>query len=180
MEFYEEVVPIITEVMELLRESLRKEQAAQGHNLTGKLSDSLEFEISEDGSSIVGRMFAEDYSSYVEFGVRADRVPFSGRGGGGTSLYIQGLISFWEEKGLSGREAIGAAFATAHVHAREGIPSRGSYAFSSTGERTGFISTTIEENLEPIGKLIENKYGAILELNFAKSLGYYENIKFAA
>lgn len=178
MSFAADIIPIVTDVMRVLQGQLRAEAEAQGHSLSGKLADSIEFEVEGDGTDVIGRMYAEDYSSYLEFGVRANRVPFgSGGGTGGTSLYIQGLISFWEQRGLSGREAVGAAFATAHVQAREGIPTRSSYRFSSTGERTGFIRTTIDKNLEGIGKIIEDRYGAQLELNFAQSLGQYERIK---
>lgn len=171
--------PIVTEVMQLLRTKMRAEARAQGHRLTGRLEESIDFEIEEKDWEAVGRMFAEDYSTFVEFGVKASRIPYSSGGGGrgGTSLYIQGLISFWEHKGLSGREAIGAAFATAKVHAREGMPSRASYSFSSTGERTGFIKTAIDESMAEITKLIEERYGIAFELNFGQSLGTYDNIK---
>ena len=179
MSFTADILPIISDVMEILQTELRKNAEAQGHSLTGKLAESIEFEIEESGEEVIGRMFAEDYGSILEVGVRADRVPFSGKTGtGGTSLYIQGFIDFWELRGLSGREAIGAAFATAHVQAREGMPTRASGRFSSTGERTGFIRTTIEQNLDEIGAIIQNRYGATLELDFAKSLGQYDKIQF--
>lgn len=165
--------------MKILREDLRKVAKAQGHFNTGKFSDSLEFEISKEGDFVTGKMYAEDYAGVLEFGVKASRIPFSGsKGKGGVSLYIQGLIGYFESKGLSDREAKSAAFATAHVHAREGMPTRASYAFSSTGERTGFIAETIEKNLESIGKIIQSRFGALLELRFADNLGQYENIKF--
>lgn len=179
MSVFSDIVPVITEVMTLLRDDLRKEADAQGHTLTGRLSDSIEFEVVEQTGEVVGRMYAEDYSTYVEMGVKASRIPYSGRSGrGGTSLYIQGLVSFWEERGLSDREALSAAFATAAVHKREGMPTRSSYRYSSTGERTGFIRQTIERNLDKIGGIIEQRFGAILDLNFSESLGQYENIKF--
>jgi len=171
--------PIVNEVMLLLRERLRSEAAAQGHRLTGKLEDSIDFEITETESEAVGKMYAEDYGVFVEFGVKSGRIPYSSGGGrrGGTSAYIQGLVSFWEHKGLSGREALGAAFATAKVHEREGMPTRKSFAFSSTGQRTGFIKTTIDESMDDITRIIEEKYAIEFELNFAESLGVYDNIK---
>lgn len=181
MSFATDVIPIMTEVMTLLRGNLRSQAEAQGHKLTGRLSESIEFEVFSDDSGVIGRMYAEDYSSVLEFGVTAERIPYSGRSGrGGVSQYIQGLISFWEGQGLSGREATGAAFATAAVHPREGMPTRNSYQFSSTGARTGFIRTTIEETTPDIEQIILDKYGVRLQLNFAQTLRQYENIKFAA
>lgn len=169
---------IVVDIMSGLQKALREELVSQGHTLTGNLSSSIEFEVSSDGNSIVGTMYFEDYGLYVETGVTADRIPFGGRrGGGGTSKYIQGLITFWEERGLSGREAIGAAFATAHVHAREGMPSRSSYQFSQTGERTGFARTVIDREVDNIAETIREKYGATISLELSRSLPNFENIK---
>jgi hypothetical protein len=180
MSFTSDIVPILTDVMEMLQGELRKEIAAQGHVLTGRLSDSIEFEIDESAGQATGKMYAEEYGGILEVGVKAERIPYSGRTGkGGTSLYIQGLINFWELRGLSGREAVGAAFATATVQKREGMPTRGSYQHSSTGERTGFIRTVIERNTDDIAKIIEERYGATLALNFVESFSGYENIRFS-
>lgn len=172
---------IVTDTMLELQAALRKELEAQGHTLSGKLSQSISFEVSSDGSEAVGRMYFEDYGVFVEVGVTADRIPY-GKGGskGGTSKYIQGLVSFWEQRGLSGREALSAAFATARVHAREGMPSRGSYAHTSTGERTGFVRTAIEGQLENIGKTISDRYGASLLLQFGEALSNHPSIRLQA
>lgn len=172
---------ILTSILDELQKALRAELKVQGHVLSGKLSQSIEYEISIDGNEAVGRMYFEEYGLFVETGVSADRIPFGGSGGsGGTSKYIQGLISFWEGRGLSGRDAIGAAFATAQVHKREGMPSRASYRFSSSGERTGFVRTVIEDNTERIGATISELYGAELKLQFAEDFSNYENIRFEA
>lgn len=171
MNFARDVLPILIEVLKLLQADLRLELSAQGHRLTGKLEDSITYEVVEDKRSCTGKMFYADYGEAMELGVRAERIPFGkGKGGGQkTSLYIQGLIEFWEERGLSDREAIGAAFATAHVHAREGMPTRASHRFSETGERVGFARTVIERKLDDIASIIEKRYGATLELRFAEN-----------
>jgi len=172
---------VVVDIMSEIRDSLRVELERQGHVLTGRLSESIEFDISADGFSIVGRMYFEDYGIFVETGVTADRIPYGGRSGrGGKSKYIQGLITFWEGRGLSGREAIGAAFATANVHAREGMPSRSSYAFSQTGERTGFVRTVLERQSDDITDRIAEKYGDSLRLDFKSALSTLENIKITA
>lgn len=172
---------VVDDIMNEIREALRAELQRQGHVLTGNLSESLEYEISADGYSIVGRMYLADYGIFVETGVTADRIPYGGRSGkGGTSKYIQGLIRFWEDRGLSGREAIGAAFATANVHAREGMPSRNSYAFSQTGERTGFVRTVLEEQTKPITDRLFQKYGDAVVLDLQSALSEFDKIKFVA
>lgn len=172
---------VVSDIMSEFRTALRAELARQGHVLTGNLSDSIDFEISVDGNSVVGRMYLPDYGIYVETGVTADRIPYGGRSGkGGTSQYIQGLIRFWEDRGLSGREAIGAAFATANKHAREGMPTRDSLRFSQTGERTGFFRTVLEEQSKPIADKLFEKYGDLFNLTVQSALSEYDKIKFAA
>ena len=174
-----ELSEILADVMAQIRKAMREQLAAQGHVMTGKLSESIEYEISVDGTSAVGRMYMEDYGLVVETGVSAGRIPYGGTGGtkGKTSKYIQGLITFWEGRGLTGREAISAAFATAKVHAKEGMPTRASYAHSSTGERTGFVRTAIENTLEGVGELIEKKFGQKLLIDFGENFAGYEKLK---
>lgn len=164
------VVESLEAVLKLIQEELRAELVAQGHRLSGKLEKSLQYKIEVSSTIAIGRIYSEDYGIFVELGVEPGRIPFGKQKGGGkkTSLYIQGLISFWEKRGLSGREAVSAAFATAKVHAREGMPSRASYRFSSTGQRTGFIKAVTERNLDKIGDIIAEKYGHTVELEIAK------------
>lgn len=179
--FSKDVLPIMLDVLTMLQKDLRLELRRQGHYLRGELEESIRYDIEEHGRSVVGKMYYADYGEAMELGVRAERIPFGkGKGGGKkTSLYIQGLIEFWEERGLSDREAVGAAFATAHVHAREGMPSRASHRFSETGERVGFARTVIERKLEDIASIIKKRYGARLELRFAENF-QTESIRLAA
>lgn len=173
-----ELQSLIVDIMLELQTALREELAAQGHVLTGNLSDSIQFEITANGREAIGQMYFEDYGVFVNVGVVAQNIPFGGGGTGrkgGTSKYIQGLIEFWEGRGLSGREAVGAAFATAHVHKREGMPSRASYVHTSTGERTGFVRSAIADNLTKIASALEQRIQTLLLLDF--QVGFSENNK---
>lgn len=177
-DFEESIKSGLRDAMERLRDDLRKELKAQGHNLTGRLSESLEYDIETRPGFVIASMECEDYGLVMEFGVPAERIPYTpGSGGGGTSKYIQGLIRFWNLKGVTGREGVRAAFATAAKHKREGMPTRASFAFSSTGARTGFASTVIERDLELIGRILEEKTGATLEIRLVPELGRIEPIK---
>lgn len=168
---------IINAVMLDLRGKLRASQDDQGHTLTGKLRDSIDYTTTKGNGTITAKMEMENYGVFVEFGVKANRIPFSGRSGrGGKSQYIQGLISFFEKRGLSGREAVGAAFATAHVHAREGMPSRASARFSKTGERTGFIKTVLDNEVKSISDRIEKEFGIKIQFLFAETFKGFENL----
>lgn len=164
----EDIDSVVDVIMTLLQKELQGELRAQGHRLSGALERSLVYEKEKTSRGIVAKMYSEDYGLTVNFGVPASRIPYTPGGRrGGTSLYIQGLIEFWEKRGLADREAVGAAFATAAKHSREGMPTRASYRFSSTGERTGFITTVVNRNMSRIEEIIEEKFGAKLELRLA-------------
>ncbi|MCS6930524.1 MAG: hypothetical protein NZM43_13635, partial [Saprospiraceae bacterium] len=125
--------------MRILRDLLAKELAEQGHRNTGALERSLTYEVKREGDKVVGAMMANIYAIYLEFGVPANRIPYTPGSGAKRSKYIQGLITYFTTKGLNPSEAKSAAFATANVHKREGMPTRASFNFSSNGRRTGFL-----------------------------------------
>lgn len=161
----------LEKAMKVLQGDLRDELKEQGHYLTGKLHDSIQYEIEGSEHTVIANVECEDYGLAMEFGVPANRIPYTpGSGAGGTSQYIQGLITFFEKRGLQGREAIGAAFATARVQKREGMPTAGSYKFSRNGARKGFASTVLERDLNIIGKILEEQTGAFLQIEFAESV----------
>ena len=151
--------------MKKLQTNMRSELKAQGHYNTGKLHDSIEYTIEIKGDKVTATMESEDYGLSMEFGVKAANIPYSRGSGAPRSKYIEGLISFFESKGLGESEAKGAAFATANKHKQEGLPTRASFAFSTNGRRTGFASTTLEKDIEEVARTIEEVTGMRIELN---------------
>lgn len=158
----------MVDAMELMQKGLREELKAQGHYLTGRLSESIDFRVFTKGSSVVvGEMYAVDYAMVLEVGVKPERIPYGGRTGrGGTSRYIQGLVDFFQLRGLGEREAMRAAFATANVQKQEGMPTANSYRFSNNGRRTGFVAETLKSHVDEAAKVLEAKTGFILNLQF--------------
>lgn len=126
---------------------LKSELSAQGHRNTGSLERSFTQEVRREGGLLVGTIKANDYAIYLEFGVPANRIPFSPGSGAKSSKYIAGLINYFTTKGLASNDARSAAFATAYAHKREGMPTRASFAYSSNGRRTGFMRTTLTQYL---------------------------------
>lgn len=164
----------ITTAMEEIKAGLQTELQRQGHRLTGSLERSLQYEITRQGNQVVAVMTANDYGVYVEFGVPASRIPYGGKrrgsGGGSKSKYIQGLVRFFELRGVRGEEALRAAFATARKHKREGIPTRSSYAFSENGRRTGFVRATLDQYLPKITDIVEREAGIVVDLVIAETI----------
>lgn len=153
-----DIKPILENVMQLMQGRFRASLKAQGHVNKGNLSDSIAYTVEVSGDIGIGKMELADYGIYVNVGVSASRVNYP----------IQVMIDWWQDRGLSEREATRAAWATRAVHKREGIPTRASARFSETGDRLGFVEAAVEQSLEEIGALIEQQYGSLIELNFSE------------
>ena len=124
---------------------IKKQYTIQGHVLTGNLVNSLRWEIETGDTKLTGKIYIADYGLYVNNGVSAVNIPFSGTGsGGGTSKYIQGLIRFFLLRGLGDKEAKSAAFATARKHKKEGMPTKSSSRFSKNGKRKEALDDAIK------------------------------------
>jgi hypothetical protein len=130
----------------------------QGHSLTGELISSLEYQVQLTAKGMTVSFFASEYGQYLNTGVAAGRIPFSGisrLGGGKTSAYIQGLIRFVERRmNLRGKEGISVAFAIARAHKRDGMPTRGSFRYSKNGRRRGWVDTIITEDQDKIQSMV--------------------------
>lgn len=163
-------------LLQLLRElevEARAELRAQGHVATGRGLDSIEGVVTEESvDRLVGCILAEDYLvGPVDKGVKAKNIPFGGRqSSGGRSQYIQGLLNWIRivKPSLSDQERKSFAFAIANKQRREGMPTRGSFAFSNNGRRTGWIKNGIAKNEQ---KLVERlRLFSVLQADFDQIL----------
>ena len=147
--------------------SIRKFQANiddQGHNLTGRLKGSFETVTTSTNSGIKADIMVEGYGQFVDQGVKAARIPYSGRSGrGGKSKYIEGLKDFFIKRGRGATEALRAAFATAAKHRREGMPTRASYRFSRNGKRLGIITDEIPGIETDLAQTVEDTVAISLQ-----------------
>lgn len=136
---------------------------AQGHNLTGKAIQELETRVIDVRGVTIIQGYIVDYMANINEGVPASRIPYSPGSGARTSKYISGLIDYVKRRmGKSDREAKSIAFAIASKHKREGMPTKNSARFSSTGKRTGFIEAALDG--------IEPKITALIELAVQESI----------
>jgi hypothetical protein len=138
---------------ELIQKELRKQLRDQGHYLTGALERSIVSRVvlsSEQGTTIEG--VAINYAGILDQGTTPARIPFGGgpvypRGqrapaSGKTSKYIEALKNYFIARGLDEKEALSAAFGTAHKQKMEGMPTEASRRFAKGGVRTFFIEVT--------------------------------------
>lgn len=132
--------------------SVKAEAVLQGHVDTGAMVKTMKHEIVFDERTAKGIVFAEDYSVYVNVGVKAERVRYP----------IKVMIAWWRRKGLPTLEATRAAYATRAKHEREGIPTVNSRRFSKTGKRLGFV----QDGLDKVKTEMEKVFSARLDMEF--------------
>jgi hypothetical protein len=137
---------IIEIISDLIKQDISTKLKEQGHNNTGSLLNSISYKITQTADSIITDFYMNNYGNIVDFGVRANRIPYRRGSGAKKSKYIDGLINYFQSKGLSDAESKRAAFATATIHKREGMPTKASSRFSKNGERTGFVTKVIDNN----------------------------------
>ena len=132
-------------VAEFFKKELRNELEAQGHRDTGKLIDSIEYEILTDTDTIKIVFTYLYYGDIVETGVKPANIPFGKSTGAKTSKYIEALKNWAKRRGF--KKPLSAAFAIANKHKKEGMPTKNSYRFSSNGRRKHWRSFTLNTYL---------------------------------
>jgi len=162
---------ILLDGAKFLNDEIKKAFEEQGHYLTGMWEKSLS-NTSYTTGEIEG--WAKAYGAIVDAGVAPGRIPFGGEGdfigSGGVgisgsgenetfhpvSAYIQGLYNFWKlrKPGISDKEALSLAFATAKVQKKEGMSTQGSRAFSQSGERQQFLQVAFDAADKPVADII--------------------------
>lgn len=141
----------------LVIDEIRDQIRLQGHNLTGSLSKSVEAKqvITSDG--VLLQFLMNEYGVPLNQGVKASRIPYGKYTGAKVSKYIQGLKNFAKLRFRVGeKQALGIAFAIANKQIKEGMPTRGSYAFTKTGMRTMFIEEALRAITPQLEKVIGN------------------------
>jgi hypothetical protein len=145
-------------------EVIADEWIKQGHDMDGTAISKL-FHTVEYGAETIIKIWdgtSRGYMGILDKGVKADRIPYSlPSGRGGTSKYIQALIRFFkhpERGGLSDEEAVRRAFATAAKHKKEGMPTRDSRKYSSTGKRTDFVSDATRDIMTKVEQIMAQAF----------------------
>ena len=136
---------------------LKEEALEQGHRDTGKLINSMEYEIIEKGNIIEVMFTYAFYGRFVNDGVPASKV-----------RYAIGIIIDWaKRKGIiKSKKDYGIAYAIRHTHQQVGIPSKGSFKFSRNGRRTGFQDHVIKQIPSMVKPLIEEELIKPLQMFF--------------
>lgn len=162
-------IKILAPVDTYIKKSIAIELKQQGHYLTGALERSIQGRIQDipNGASVEGTM--ADYGFIVDAGTTPNKIPYQEGSGAKTSKYISALIEYFKlRKGLSEKEAKGAAFATAKVQKREGMPTINSYTYAKNNERKTFIERTNKVIEQKVDDMIITKVDQLFNTAFEK------------
>ena len=151
-------------VTKIVVRELAVQWARNGHKLTNNLIDSIKVDITNQVSSVLIEVYMNDYGSYMDRGVKNTNIPYSGNGGGGgTSLYIEGLKKYAEMRmGLNGDEALRAAFAIATKHKQKGMPLR------TNGNGTGWLTKSTDKIIPEVANVTSRWVGSIVDTTLEK------------
>ena len=133
---------------------IKGELQRQGHNNTGRLSDSIRFEIEEFGGNMSLLVIADDvgYAQFVNEGFFPTSMP-----------NIDALEEWIKQRGITPNSSKRAnsknskralAFAIAKEMMKDGSPTRGAFKFSSNKKRRGFVNRPFGSRKRVIEKKI--------------------------
>lgn len=154
-----------TKLQAVISKALADEWQAQGHAMTSKILTDMEYVVKQEVKrlEITGMMYA--YGNIIARGVKPNRIPYGGGGGkGGTSLYITALQNYVKARmGINDEQkSKSIAFAIAKTHKKEGMPSKGSYAFSKNGRRLDWVEHGLKEGNAEIQEAIKEMVFGLL------------------
>lgn len=157
---------ILRRASKTIDDAVIDEFKSQGHSLTGATEKSIQGKVI--GERVEGEMAEHGY--ILNAGTKPNRIPYTiKRGnGGGTSKYIEGLISYFRLRGLSEKDAKGAAFATAIVQKKQGMSTAGSKKYSKTGQRQNFIEIASGRVDKIVDNIINTGMDEIFNTEFEK------------
>jgi hypothetical protein len=147
-----------------LQLDLKKELRAQGHYLTGALEASIHSKQTATGNKSVIEMDALDYADDLFEGVPPEHIDQT------DPNYIKGLTEYAKKRfGYSGKKAEKAAVAIARKHAKEGMPTKNSYQYSSTGERLFANVEAYNKNEAEYANFLESEVSSEIDLFIDKT-----------
>ena len=158
----------VERVQQVLTEALMDEFEAQGHAMSGKLIKDIEYQVKQETDKLTIAGFMYNYGNILAAGTKASKIPFSGRTGrGGTSLYIQALQSYAKQRMniQDEKKSLSVAFAIAHEQKKHGMPTPGSYKYTSSGKRTEFIEDAFKRSEDKINEAISDMAFNMLTVN---------------
>jgi hypothetical protein len=149
------------QVGEVVKKAVKQAFIMQGRTLTGALVNSIDYSVNATVTSAFIEFTLLDYGMILNYGVPANRIPYSPGSGAKSSKYIDGLKMYAKLRfNANDKEAERIAFAIAHKHKKFGMPLDG---------KTGAVEKGIKESSEEVEALISEALTKVINVMFLSS-----------
>jgi hypothetical protein len=149
------------EVGEVVKKAVKQAFIMQGRSLTGALVNSIDYSVNATVTSAYIEFTLLDYGMILNYGVPANRIPYSPGSGAKSSKYIDGLKMYAKLRfNANDKEAERIAFAIARKHKKFGMP---------LDKKTGAVEKGLEESKEEVEELINEALTQVINVMFLSS-----------
>ena len=149
------------QVGEVVKKAVKQAFIMQGRTLTGALVNSIDYSVNATVTSAFIEFTLLDYGMILNYGVPANRIPFSPGSGAKSSKYIDGLKMYAKLRfNANDKEAERIAFAIAHKHKKFGMP---------LDKKTGAVEEGIKESSDEVEELISEALTQVINVLFLSS-----------
>ncbi len=149
------------QVGEVVKKAVKQAFVMQGRTLTRALVNSIDYSVNATVTSAYIEFTLLDYGMILNYGVPANRIPYSPGSGAKSSKYIDGLKMYAKLRfNANDKEAERIAFAIARKHKKFGMP---------LDKKTGAVEKGLEESKEEVEELINEALTQVINVLFLSS-----------
>jgi hypothetical protein len=154
------------QVGEVVKKAVKQAFIIQGRSLTGALVNSIDYSVNATVNSAFIEFTLLDYGMILNYGVPANRIPYSPGSGAKSSKYIDGLKLYAKLRfNANDKEAERIAFAIARKHKKFGMPLDG---------KIGAVQNGLDDSKQEVEELINEALTKVINVLF---LGSFAEVK---
>ena len=154
------------QVGEVVKKAAKQAFIIQGRSLTGALVNSIDYSVNATVNSAFIEFTLLDYGMILNYGVPANRIPYSPGSGAKSSKYIDGLKLYAKLRfNANDKEAERIAFAIARKHKKFGMPLDG---------KIGAVQNGLDDSKQEVEELINEALTQVINVLF---LGSFAEVK---
>ena len=154
------------QVGEVVKKAVKQAFIIQGRSLTGALVNSIDYSVNATVNSAFVESTLLDYGMILNYGVPANRIPYSPGSGAKSSKYIDGLKLYAKLRfNANDKEAERIAFAIARKHKKFGMPLDG---------KIGAVQNGLDDSKQEVEELINEALTQVINVLF---LGSFAEVK---
>jgi hypothetical protein len=154
------------QVGEVVKKAVKQAFIIQGRSLTGALVNSIDYSVNATVNSAFIEFTLLDYGMILNYGVPANRIPYSPGSGAKSSKYIDGLKLYAKLRfNANDKEAERIAFAIARKHKKFGMPLDGNI---------GAVQNGLDDSKQEVEELINEALTQVINVLF---LGSFAEVK---